>query len=102
MAASVNYGSVQNVHPTALLADLCTRPYPCGSRWWIRIFRLLHFILFGAGVTTVPPEFEDQLDTFLRLAGKQIFCNPSAADFTAWVQPAAPKIFPAFFEPDTG
>ena len=41
-----------------------------------------------------PPEFEDQLDDFLRLAGKKIYSNPTASDFTAWVRQAMPTLFP--------
>ena len=47
-------------------------------------------------MTAFPPEFESQLNTFLHLAGKQVCSNPTAADFTAWVRQAAPKVFPAF------
>jgi hypothetical protein len=46
-------------------------------------------------VAAIPPEFEDQLDNFLRLAGKQVYSNPSALKFSAWVQEAVPMLFPA-------
>jgi hypothetical protein len=46
-------------------------------------------------VADISPEFENQLDNFLRLAGKQVDSNPSALEFSGWVQQAVPKLFPA-------
>lgn len=46
-------------------------------------------------MAAIPPEFEDQLDNFLRFAGKQVYSNPSPLKFSAWVQEAVPMLFPA-------
>jgi len=41
-----------------------------------------------------PPDFEDQLDRFLRLAGKQAMRNPTPEAFAQWFVAAAPKLLP--------
>ena len=42
--------------------------------------------------------FEPQVDTFLRLAGKQAFGNPTPEAFAQWFAPAVPKALPALLE----
>ena len=49
----------------------------------------------GAHVTTIAPEFERQLEVFLRLAGKRIYANPSLKDFSRWIRDTTPIILPA-------
>ncbi len=43
-------------------------------------------------------DFELQLETLLRRAGKKAFGNPTPDDFTAWFVEAAPKLMPALLE----
>ncbi len=46
----------------------------------------------------ISPDFEQQLDQFLRLAGKQAFGNPTPAVFGEWFAQAVPKVLPALLE----
>ena len=46
-------------------------------------------------MSSLSPDFEQQLEAFLKLAGKQAFANASPAAFTDWFALAAPKVFPA-------
>ncbi len=44
------------------------------------------------------PDFEQQLATFLRLAGKKAFGNPTPDAFAQWFVEAVPKVLPALLE----
>ncbi len=46
-------------------------------------------------MATLSPDFEQQLEAFLKLVGKQAFANASLDAFTDWFAFAAPKVFPA-------
>lgn len=46
-------------------------------------------------MATLPPDFEQHLNTFLHLAGKKAYANTSFSDFTQWVREAVPAVFPA-------
>ncbi len=42
-----------------------------------------------------PPDFEQQLQNFLQLAGRKAYADVSLPEFTQWVRTAVPVIFPA-------
>ncbi len=44
---------------------------------------------------TLPPDFEQQLRSFLQLAGNKAYASASLPEFTQWVRTAVPVIFPA-------
>ena len=47
---------------------------------------------------TFSADFEQQLDTFLHLAGRKAFGNPTPEAFAHWFVQAVPKVLPAFIE----
>lgn len=46
-------------------------------------------------MNTSPSDFEQQLDTFLRLAGKQAITNPTPTEFAQWFALTVPRALPA-------
>ena len=47
---------------------------------------------------TFSADFEQQLDTFLHLAGRKAFGNPTPEAFAEWFMEAMPKVLPSFLE----
>lgn len=48
--------------------------------------------------TTLPPDFELQLEALLSLAGRQAVSNPSPEAFTQWFKSAVPAVMPALLQ----
>jgi tetratricopeptide (TPR) repeat protein len=48
--------------------------------------------------TTLPPDFELQLEALLSLAGRQAVSNPSPEAFTQWFKSVVPTVMPALLE----
>src|SRR5437867_286781 len=48
--------------------------------------------------TTPPPDFEEQIELLLSLAGRQAVSNPTPAAFTQWFKLTVPKVMPALLE----
>ena len=48
--------------------------------------------------TTPPPDFEQQIETLLSLAGRQAVSNPSPEAFTHWFKSTVPTVMPALLE----
>jgi tetratricopeptide (TPR) repeat protein len=45
--------------------------------------------------TTSPPDFEQQIENLLSLAGYEVCSEPSAEDFVTWFRRTVPKVMPA-------
>ena len=48
--------------------------------------------------TTLPPDFEHQIETLLSLAGRQALSAPTPVAFTQWFKSAVPVVMPALLE----
>lgn len=48
--------------------------------------------------TTLPPDFEHQIEMLLSLAGRQALSDPTPVAFTQWFKLAVPKLMPALLE----
>ncbi|ABE46715.1 conserved hypothetical protein [Polaromonas sp. JS666] len=48
--------------------------------------------------TTLPPDFEHQIETLLSLAGRQALSDPTPVAFTQWFKLAVPVVMPALLE----